>query len=232
MRARASEMTRYGDHLKVLDFDALRSRGWCVAHLPVDELDLSEALHAIAMQLGTPAAFGGRELLHHLRPLSRHLARPRSLSAGHGMDSLPLHVDTAHWSIPCRYVVLGCLNPGAVQSPTRLLSLRRVVLGKAERRLLGTAVFKVRTGANSFYATVISPGRDYFRYDPGCMEATCSKGHEVLHLMSAENWAGSVQESEWSKHSVIVIDNWNVLHGRTSVTPPPTERTLIRMLVR
>jgi hypothetical protein len=102
----------------------------------------------------------------------------------------------------------------------------------AEQRLLRTGIFRVRNGARSFYASVRSPGSNFFRYDPGCMEAMGSEAMGVLDMMRGKSIASHGTSLEWSAGKILVIDNWKVLHGRDAVLVPEARRTLLRFLVR
>jgi Taurine catabolism dioxygenase TauD, TfdA family len=194
---------------------------------------LEETLELVARTIGTPVPSRGRRLVQELRPTSSQSAHTRSLSKIFGEGEFPLHVDTAHWPVPCRYIVMACAAAGRYAARTKLLPIERLSLTDEERELLFTTVFRVRGGRRSFFGTVASLDRAFFRFDPGCMEPTCRNGSRIMNLMSSSRWADSVEAVAWESGAIAVIDNWRVLHGRDAASDEESgSRALLRVLVQ
>src|SRR5271166_474912 len=89
--------------------------GWCVvASHASNPNDLLVEVQELARSLGEIAPGRGRQLVERIIPQTPETAMSGSLSSRYGLGMLPLHTDTAHWSRPCRYLVLACAEIGPV----------------------------------------------------------------------------------------------------------------------
>ncbi len=209
----------------------LEKEGWAV--LDCSEKDnLGDFLSGISEKLGVPVSGRKGNLLERLQPVSHKSAHPQSLSNKYGLGAFPLHSDTAHWRIPCRYVMLGCEEPGQVLSPTVLLDTNRLDLSQAEVSFIKTASFFVKNGRKSFYSSIHSKDKPFFRFDPGCMYPVSVDGEKAMNAMLSERHAGMMVEVPWQKNRVAIIDNWRMLHGRDNNRPADPRRSLLRIMVR
>lgn len=138
----------------------LRDRGWAALNLEVqDEASYASKLSRLAEQLGEPVRLPNMAAsVTALRPTPAATARPRSLSRQFSLGEFPFHVDTAHWLTPCRYVIMGCLCPGAARRPSLLLDINSLALTPAQTELLEQAPLKIRNGRHSFFGTVPQSG--------------------------------------------------------------------------
>jgi hypothetical protein len=211
----------------------LREQGWTLVQSEsVGAAAFAEYVYQVAVSLGVPVAAGRRgETVSVLRPKDAGQARPRSLSAIHSLGSFPLHMDTAHWVVPCRYIVLGCDDPGDGNRMTLLLDTTGLRFNHEQRQLLAGTPLRVVNGRQSFFSTITKRGRPFVRYDPGCMRAATSDGQRALAVLSDAASAEQVSEVRWRKGRVLIIDNWRVLHGRSIATAPDPNRTLLRVYV-
>jgi len=206
---------------------------WGVALYQSQRLDADSILHemfCIGDLLGKRVL--GRQSLEIevLRPLTIKDAHPRSLSAQYGLAELPFHVELSHRPRPCRYLIMGCLEPGRPSAVTKLLDWRALELTSNELNLLETAPVFVRSGRQSFYSTILSRGHEFLRYDPGCIEAVDSRGESALALMKRHIASWSSAAHEWQRGSILIIDNWRLLHSRGAVSAR-SERRLARVLI-
>jgi hypothetical protein len=208
-------------------------RGWTSYSFgATSDSGLTAELITLANQLGTPVASRtGRQLCDKLCPTDAKLAKPNSLSGKYSLGEFPYHSDTAHWLIPCRFVVLACLSPGAANRPTFLLDTQRLPLDEAKRNLLYRAPFRIRNGKNSFFGTILSKSRHFVRCDPGCMIPIDVDAEQALAVFSKERWPSYVEKIVWTKGRVVIIDNWRVLHARGSAKSLDQDRILFRTLV-
>jgi len=221
------------DHL-ALDRDALQSRGWANCSLTLGStIELNEQVLRLARQLGEPVATRvGGEVLQKLCPTRARMAKPRSLSWKYGVGEFPFHTDTAHWLMPCRYIVLACLAPGEGRRPTYLLDTMELPITDGDRVLLCSSPIRVANGRNSFFSTILSSSRPFTRYDPGCMTPVMTDGVRAMNVFSKTRWTEYVEEIQWMPGKATVIDNWRVLHGRGASDCPDTDRTLLRVSIR
>lgn len=233
MRAQPSSVAPLSE-VPSFDLDMLQLRGWVLGEVPVtSESAVGEQLLAMASQIGEPVASRvGGSLCERLHPILADSARPNSLSKIYSLGEFPLHVDTAHWLTPCRYVMLACLSPGDGYRPTVLLDTLRLPIDEAQFNLLHSAPFRIKTGRNSFFSTILSRNRSFVRYDPGCMKPVTSEGDRALDIFSKQRWPAHLEEMRWSVGKVLLIDNWRVLHGRGNASCPDDDRTLLRISIR
>lgn len=217
-----------------IDTPVLESRGWVTFTLPSStESDFCEQLLALASGLGTPAATrSGGTLCDTLLPTEADAAKPRSLSKVHAVGEFPLHIDTAHWLTPCRYVVLACVSTGSAKRPTLMLDSRRLPLNEYQSSLLHSTPLRVMNGRNSFFSTILSKARPFVRFDPGCMRAATAGGTDVLAVLARHNWSDYIETVRWEPGMVLVMDNWRLLHGRGQARCPDSDRKLLRISIR
>jgi hypothetical protein len=163
-------------------------------------------------------------------PRARTEAHPRSQSAAHGLGPLPLHAELSHRPVPCRYVVLGCLDPGQPASATTTLEWRTLGFSSDEMAQLKGAPLLVRNGRRSFYATALPSDGRFLRYDAECVEAVDARGRAVLEIIRARLSLVAPASHHLRRGDILVIDNWRTLHGREAV-PEKSGRRLTRRLV-
>lgn len=188
----------------------------------------------LAYGLGRPVANRrGGAVIERVSPLASSAARPRSLSAIHGLGPLPLHTDGAHHRSPPRVLLLRLANDVRSHTRTLLKDTRQAELSLREERLLRREQWLVRGGrARTFYSPVILFGTEGLRFDPGCMEppgGTTPLGHLLLSQKLANVPTLSV---EWLPSMTIAIDNRRFVHGREAVSDVDDGRQLIRTLIQ
>jgi hypothetical protein len=165
-----------------------------------------------------------------IQPQTSEVAHPRSLSAQYGLNALPFHVELSYRTRPCRYLLLGCIDPGSPGTLTKLLDWRTLGFSPKELHLLESAPILVRSGRRSFYSTILCYSRTLLRYDPGCLEAVDERGRAVLRLVEHRLALGSSRFHEWRRGDILIIDNWRILHGR-GPTQQGSGRRLARLLI-
>lgn len=208
-----------------------RCVGWrCYISLAENDEVLAELLLAFARRIGTVVAGRNGAIIEPIVPRLTDAAEERSLSAAFGLSELPMHIDTAHYLRPARYLLLGCADPGQSGAQTRLAPISALKFSPGELSLLASAAVLVRTGRRSFYSTILDKGRSFFRYDPGCMEPLDARGEEALQIVSDAIERIEVIKHEWRQGEILLIDNWNMLHGRTATAAD--SRLLFRVSVQ
>jgi hypothetical protein len=134
--------------------------------------------------------------------------------------------------LPCRYVILACLEAGHVETPTVLLDTGSLSLSNEEHLLTRSASFVVRNGRKSFYASLIEGHRPFVRIDPGCMEPVNEASVEAMNLYCYERQRTNTAEINWKVGDILIIDNWRVLHGRGNRVAADPNRQLLRAYVQ
>jgi hypothetical protein len=189
-------------------------------------------VNRLGIRIGNPRSntvWGG--IFDTLVPTKADSANPKSLSKVYDVGEFPLHVDTAHWLKPCRYLVFGCVNPGSNARPSFLVDTRRLPLMDVQKSLLYSEPLRVTNGRNSFYSTVMSKTRPFIRFDRACMSSVTSEGASVLEMFSQYKWPNYIETIHWKPGMVLVIDNWLILHGRARLDHSDLDRKLIRVSV-
>lgn len=216
-----------------LDTNLLRTRGWTSLNLSLSRSTaVEDRLTALASSLGTPKPMrAGGPVCEPLMPTNASQAKRHSLSRRFSLGEFPLHVDTAHWPTPCRFLVLACVNPGSAERATLLLNPKRLPLGEKEFGLLYGTPLRVTNGRASFFSTILSKSRPFIRLDPGCMTAVTPDGVAAIHVLSRDNWYDYLELIHWEEGKVVIIDNWRVLHGRDKSFGLDSDRKLLRIAV-
>lgn len=206
--------------------------GWACFPTP-SQICMADFMMLVACSLGKPRGMRqASQVMDEVVVTGQSAALPSSLSSIYGKGKFPLHTDTAHWTTPCRYLVLGCQNSGRANRRTTLLDWSSIDLPARMETLLSRAVFRIRNGAASFYATITSPCTDFVRFDLGCMSPASSSAEDVMGALLPELEKLEPQTICWKKNDVLVIDNWAVLHGREDVVEADDDRKLLRILVQ
>jgi len=223
-----------GVEQSAIDRAMLEARGWVTVQISEPcESEFSRRLLAIARELGTPTPTRSHgKMCEVLLPTEAAKAKPRSLSRLYSVGEFPLHTDTAHWVTPCRYVMLACVSPGKGRRATLLMDTQHLRLNERQSSLLHSTPLRVTNGRNSFFSTILSKSRPFTRFDPGCMTATTPDGTEALGIFSQEYWPNHVQHFQWAVGTVLVVNNWRVLHGRTNANVSDGDRKLVRISIR
>lgn len=221
--------------LKIADlspaFSNLRRRGWATLRVAAcSEGDMVSALKSVGSMLGAPARGRAKSVEEILRPLTQSHAHPRSLSAIYGTERLPFHTELGHRRRPCRYLLLGCIDPGETASATLLVDWNRLGLDERDFALLQSAPILVRTGRRSFYSTILPRGREFLRFDPGCVEAVDRRGAEAMRLIEDRLAAAQAYRQDWRTGDMLLVDNWRILHGREP-SSAGNGRRLARVLI-
>lgn len=216
------------DHLR-----RLAATGWISGEADdTDETRLSAAVLGIASGLGEVIPGRGRQLVERIVPQSAVSSYRGSLSSLHGLAPLPVHTDTAHWPVPCRYLIMACVNPGPLPVPTVLLDTRAIRLTREQRDASLSAVFLIRNGRKSFYGTISSVGRPFIRFDLGCMEGQSDACCTAVSGYTGRAATSRTTSCEWTPGKLLVIDNWRMLHGRGVDGETLPGRVLLRVMVR
>ncbi|AWM78536.1 hypothetical protein HYN04_12700 [Phenylobacterium parvum] len=158
---------------------------------------------------------GGSEI-ETIAPTTREGAYQRSLSAYHGLEPLPIHVELSHRMSPCRYVAFGCLDAGIPSVATTILDRLKLNFSRREQALLRHAVVLVRSGRRSFYSSILPADGRFLRFDANCMEAIDSYGRAAIQVVQDHIARSLPVQHHWRAGELLLLDNWRVLHGRAS----------------
>lgn len=207
----------------------LEAQGWATISIQrPEENAFCRALLDFACTLGDPVGTRTRALVDELKPRLVHEAHHPSLSAqvGHGLQ--PWHMDMAHCIEPARYLVMGMHGCSAGTAPTELLDATALI-PTALAHDAHCEPLLVRTGARSFYATILAKDQPFVRFDPGCMQGATLRAKTLMQQLLT-NTTVPTHTHHWAAGCVLVIDNWKMLHRRTDASTS-VSRTLYRVTV-
>lgn len=216
-------------HLSPSERATLDARGWISLQGQASKShDFKLVLLGLGQSLGTPVPTRSRSLVDELTALNKHEANPCSLSRITGTGQQPWHMDLAHRMEPARYLVMGMHEAGTDTACTELLDASTLIPKILQAEALSEP-FLVRTGARSFYATMSVKGQPFLRFDPGCMQGATTRAKTLMQKVLDQDLAPS-HTHRWGPRSVLVIDNWRMLHRRADAANS-ANRTLYRVCV-
>lgn len=192
----------------------LHERGWLSLSIATENLDsfltvMLELASSLGRVVGSKKTSRGIDVL---RPVAADLATRPSLSRKYGLGEQPWHMDMAHKIVPARFVVMGMYDCHGDVAPTELLDAR-TFKESVTAADMHSEPFLFRCGPGSFYGTILSRVRDFVRFDPGCMEPVTGSGQALLYLLAEQGWPATYSHA-WRADSILVIDNWKLLHRR------------------
>lgn len=226
----ASIKSREGVDLSNVE-STVAEHGWASYSIgDADIVGIGNELRRVSDRFGTRAHGRGGATLEIIQPLEESKAHPRSLSAQVGLDAIPFHSELSHRLRPCRYIALGCVNPGSPGVETTMLDWRELRFSLEELTILEGAPVLVRSGRGSFYTTLLPSNREFLRCDSCCLEAVDERGRNALQLLHERVATGRVRTHSWRSGDVLIIDNWRILHGRESSTRS-AGRKLVRVVI-
>lgn len=208
----------------------LHRQGWATRSVAANEDVILAATRELGHTLGNQSPGRAGAMLEIVVPTHIGQAYSKSLSSRHGLDSLPLHVEQSHRPRPCRFVILGCLDPGRPAVATTLLDHRELGFTTDEIAALAGAALLVRSGRRSFYSTIIPPSAEFFRFDADCMEAVDERGRSAMSTVEERIARAEPVRHDWRRGDILVIDNWRMLHGRASAQGA-SGRRLARVMI-
>lgn len=213
-------------------YDELSKTGWSCRETGLSsESELIAAVLETARELGAVMKGRHSSYVERLESLAKDRAPASSLSAQFGRGEFPCHIDMAHLPVPCRYIVLGCGFAKERPAATLIQIVGGLRFSPDEMDCLRSGVFLVRNGRRSFFASVLGGRRRFFRWDPGCMLAKDEYARAAQAAIERELGAIDPVRHQWRAGSILVLDNWKVLHGRESCHRDGAQRVIYRSSV-
>jgi hypothetical protein len=190
-------------------------------------------LLALARSIGCPVPSPTGELVKEIKPKSQGDAQQGTASAMHGTGAFPLHTDTAFWPLPCRYVVMRVF--GDCRRATTVLRFDDVFRNDSGKlaTLVERSIWRVKTPSARHYCSMrFRHGKDPgWRYDEHCM-VPVNDAATIIHAQLPQALARcEAHKIEWSGDVALILDNWQVLHGRAVAPPNEQVRILQRIYV-
>lgn len=161
-------------------------------------------------------------------------AKRDSFSKNFGFGKFPLHTDTAFWATPARILVMW--SPDRSSAPTTMLPWNDILdrFSLSEKKALKDAIFIVKTFESSNYRaiTFLSSGEIGYRYDPNIMFPANNHAGKFVEAFNNVISEINLINLYWSGSNALVLNNWNMLHGRSRVNNEHEKRRIFRAYVR
>lgn len=208
--------------------NALRDQGYAF----ISRIRLEDALAAV-QGLG-PITVDQRspEPIRRISPQPIESAKTNTLSSRYGCGRFPFHTDAAHWEHPPDFVCLYCECPGSGDRPTELIDTSAWQMKFQLRVSLLSDIWK--TGLQRPWLCTVGSEKDgdmRIRYDVGCMKPCGTAATKTQIEIERLIVASSRIAITWCSNSLLVINNFRMLHARGSSSRPDTDRVLCRTLI-
>ena len=153
-------------------------------------------------------------------------------SGNYGLGEFPLHSDLAHWAVPPHYLMLRCIV-GSDDVFTLVLSCAPLVdrVGTSSLRRAVFTVRKHRIGYSCLVRALSTcDGLNIMRWDPLFLRPLNAPAQQVALAITNSNWNAQIQRILFrNPGDTLLLDNWQSLHGRTTVLDKSTQRRIERL---
>jgi TfdA family taurine catabolism dioxygenase TauD len=185
----------------------------------------------VASEFGKPSYTRGESEVQSLSPQTKDEATPNTYSGIYGYEKFPFHTDLAHWKKPPRYLLLRCVVgfkevstlvadgldiirvAGALSLSRALVQPRRPIDGKLPLlRILDDV-----------------EGIKLLRWDSVFLKPASKVGSNGMSLVQSaiEKYSPSAFSLK-EKGDTLILDNWRMLHARSSINENYASRKIIR----
>lgn len=169
-----------------------------------------------------------------LEPRHKQSRTNRVYSDIFGLDKFPLHTDLAYWQEPPHYLILRCLR-GSSEVHTKILNVA-IVERMVGELVMKRALVKARHLPHNMPVCVLplrptGLGINSIRWDSVFLKplnAAASHFFDVMARLDNDTTLG-INVPLVNQGDTLVIDNWRVLHGRSSVPSQGEMRRIERV---
>lgn len=184
----------------------------------------------IAGNLGKVLKIPRMPLVQTLTPRTSEGEKKSNYSGNFGLNKFPLHTDLAHWYIPPRYFLLRCIRPS--NTVTTSFVVASEVFDQEDEATIRRSLFRPRRRLNGRLSILRLKQRDIYRWDTlfiRAMNETAknlqSRIEEKLNIVSCH------KVSFKNPGDCVLVDNWKILHGRSSVSNSELSRKIERVYI-
>ncbi len=181
----------------------------------------------VANQLGTIDEIQGLSDVQRLSPRTKEEFPKNTYSGNYGMDEFPLHTDLAHWHHPPRYFLLRCVVPDS-EVCTSILHFKKALKGLSQITK-ARAVFRPRRKLENkmFFLRLIQD--EIHRWDQLYLTPENREAEDVSAYLRALGEAKCDKIFLTKPAQSLLVDNWKVLHGRSTIETPTRSRLIERV---
>lgn len=204
--------------------EELQSNGY--AQVDLADLDMSaiEFAKELAGMTGKKVSDAADRLI--ASPIG---VKPKNTYGGnYGYGPLPLHTDLAHWYRPPRYVILSCIVPA--ESVRTYVLHRRAFKEWIPESALDDALFSPRRRLDGKLFLLRMCDENLVRWDQLFLKPQNRAARDVVSRMREISFDSHASDVIFDRHGkTLIVDNWNVLHGRSSVPSHAIAREIERI---
>lgn len=182
----------------------------------------------VAHSIGEVLRLDGISEIQVLQPHHSDEVEANRYSGIYGTRAFPLHTDMAHWHSPPRYFLLRCIRP-AGNVATNLVRARDVLASEADLTLK-RALFRPRRRQDGRLTCLRVLEGECYRWDATFIQPVnrlaAALRSRILHRLES----ATVQFVSFTEPGeCILVDNWQMLHGRSAVPQDGMHRRLERV---
>lgn len=180
----------------------------------------------VANSIGIPATWTNLSKVQSLRPRLRTTVEKSSYSGLYGLDAFPMHTDMAHWWHPPRYILLRCIH---AENNVSTHVLKADVIFSTEYPAIRRAAFRPRRPVEGKFFIIHLQEKNFVRWDDVFLEPLGGTSLRIKNKIRDRISEATPQKIFLDKPGkCILIDNWNALHGRSSVNDLQSNRHVER----
>lgn len=191
------------------------------------EKSVNEAMSS----LGSLVSLGKGEPVHLLQPKPSLNEPPNTYSGNYGHGQFPFHSDLAHHRHPPKYLILRCIK-GHPSVTTPLIDSRVIMDRVGEQELTRALVRsrrRVRGEATLMRLCETTTSGVRFRWDELFLVPASELGKQAFQMVKAEiKRQRAIDLSLANPGDTLVVDNWRMLHSRSSVPVSAVDRVVAR----
>jgi alpha-ketoglutarate-dependent taurine dioxygenase len=197
------------------------------SHLP------GESSEAVARSMGAAVCVGKGGSVHQLKPKPESDAPSTTYSGIYGSNIFPLHTDLAHWRFPPRFLLLRCV--AGYDAVATLLIDGAQVIENIDHVVLSRALVRPRRRVEGIFPLLRlydrqQPDRGLLRWDEVFIRPASRAGEiGVQKFRECLARSSPISVSLAKQGDTLIIDNWRMLHGRSSVPPACSARVIERL---
>ena len=183
---------------------------------------------AIAESIGSVVKNSSFTTVQSLTPKHKKESAANIYSGNFGLKEFPLHTDLAHWHIPPRFFILRAKVP-APDVSTTVLHYSKFVQDLPSK-LVDRALFKPRRKLDGKIFLLRLTHEGISRWDDIFISPENDSARCISEHIKNKDFNTMVDKVSFkNKGETLLVDNWNVLHGRTKVLQGSLDRSVERV---
>jgi L-asparagine oxygenase len=221
-----------------MDAKDIVQRVSATGYVVLQRLDPRLSTEQVALKLGSvmdvASILPGVPKVQTLRPRKPSSHLMNQYSGTYGTEEFPLHSDLAHWYLPPRYLMLRC-KVGAKDVETTLVPYSSIASAVGEYTLKQALVAPRRKSKEQIICPLPVVFRHNglwgIRWDFLFLSPLNEPAKRTSEVLASHTWHGEeiIPVKLIEPGDTIVIDNWKMLHGRSSVPEESMNREIERI---